>query len=288
MHCECYNLDTGTVIESSHPIDLGWYCQRWVEFNIDINPPSIVTRILSVREQIGKEWIKDLDTMVVANEQILSSYEEKSANARSEECLDADTENPEDCAIPTDGSKATFGKSKATAYDRVSMTLMDHTIEFTDLNSSPNRKGNFDLLTLLATQESIHRVLRQYREAGSERQVSFEWLRSFYVERVAKYFDGSQEFGRADDFLEELLLSPPVMKTVYKKVELVDPLRIAEDIIRTRSEVGQDWKEQMKDVPAMHMEIRKHLLLRQMGNAVNPSPFAMASTEQVIGSEGFE
>lgn len=259
-----------------------------MEFNIDISPPSIVTRILSVREQIGKEWIRDLDTMVVANEQILSSYKEKNTNARSEECLEVNTENPEDCRSSTEGSIASFGKTKESAYDRVSMTLMDHTIEFTDLNSSPNRKGNFDLLTLLATQESIHRVLRQYRDAGSERQVSFEWLRSFYVERVAKYFDGSQEYGRADDFLEELLLSPPVMKTVYDKVELVDPLRIADDIIRTRSEVGRDWKDQMTDVPTMHMELRKFLLLRQMGNAVNPSPFAEASVEQVIGSEGFE
>ena len=131
-------------------------------------------------------------------------------------------------------------------------------------------------------------MLREYRQAGSTRQVSFEWFRNFYVERVAKYFDGCQEYGRADDFLEELLLTPPMMKTIQNKVELVDPFRIAEDIIRTRSEVGMEWKEKMKDVPAAHLELRRLLLLRHMGDAANPSPFAQAATEQALGSEGFE
>ncbi|GKZ00670.1 hypothetical protein MPSEU_001019100 [Mayamaea pseudoterrestris] len=252
--------------------------ERWVEFNIDINPPSIVTRILSVREQIGKEWLHDLDTMVVANEQILTSYKEKSTSARSDECLDEDAESPSEDCLATE-TKAT----KSSAYDRTSMLLMDNTIEFESLNSSPQRKGNFDLLILLATQESIHRVLREYRDAGLSRQVSFEWLRTFYIDRVATFFDGSQEYGRADDFLEELLLTPPSMKTVSNKVELVDPFRIAEDVIRTRSMVGMEWKEKMKDVSAAHLELRRLLLLRHMENAATPSPFAQAA-----GSEGFE
>jgi hypothetical protein len=36
-----------------------------------------------------------------------------------------------------------------------------------------------------------------------------EWLRNFYSERVAEFFDGDLPYGRADDFIEELLLSTP-------------------------------------------------------------------------------
>jgi hypothetical protein len=250
-----------------------------------------VTRILSVREQIGKEWLYDLDTMVVANEQILASYNEKTASARTVESSSRKAEGFDTTPYKADaGANSTraVAKSKGDAYDRNSMLLMDNTIEFASLNSSPIRKGNFDLLILLATQESIHRVLRQYREDGDDRQVSFEWLRKFYVERVATYYDGSQEFGRADDFLEELLLTPPSMKTVYNKIELVDPLRIAEDIIRTRSQVGLEWKEKMKEVPAAHLELRRLLLQRHMDDSIGPSPFAKAETEQVLGLEGFQ
>jgi len=34
--------------------------ERWVEFNIDIHPASIVHRLLPVREQLAKEFERDL------------------------------------------------------------------------------------------------------------------------------------------------------------------------------------------------------------------------------------
>jgi hypothetical protein len=49
-------------------------------------------------------------------------------------------------------------------------------------------------------------------------------------------------------------------------VALVDPLRMAEDIIRKRSEVGREWKEIASNIPRDHMKLRKALLTRQMGD----------------------
>jgi hypothetical protein len=44
------------------------------EFTIDINPASLCSRILSVRDQIAKEWVGDLDVIARMGGQIFYSY----------------------------------------------------------------------------------------------------------------------------------------------------------------------------------------------------------------------
>jgi hypothetical protein len=70
-------------------------------------------------------------------------------------------------------------------------------------------------------------------------------------------------------------LSPPKFTEVgdAKKVGLVDPLRIAEDVIRMRATVIQDWKEILEIVPKEHTAIRMAALDLQMGRVVvEPTP----------------
>jgi hypothetical protein len=372
--------------------------QRFVEFEIDINPPSLVTRIMSVREQIAGEWTHDLETIRIANEQILESYYSKLAEnrQREEECKlspsseasvgddkcqteehdtahdndlfaqiskvleeeveeeDIDEDEEEDVeltnveAVATDvsdsakkeledsnvvtgdqvlspleqeavrsseGLAASSSSSSAATtpanmnknavYDRgIASTMLANTMGSGEFASSPHRRGNFDLLILLATQESIHRILRQYQDAGAERRVSFFWLRQFYTSRVRDYFDNDQPYGRADDFLQvssllvtstsglthtltkndhasfkALMTTPPYMKMdekSNKSIDLVDPLRIAEDIITMRSTVATEWREVSFQIPEEHLSVRRELLVQQMQNSnpANPDPFA--------------
>ena len=199
---------------------------------------------MAVREQLAMEWETDLDMLLAANEGILQSYHD---SARS---------------------STTSSDGAATAFERTAMAYGDFGI-FNAKAPSPLRKGNYDLLVLLATQESVHRLLRSYQEV-EELRISFEWLLDFYADR-REYFDGSGEYGRADDFLEQLLLTPPSVKqAVGAKADLIDPLKIAEDVIRTRSQVARDWKEICRRIPEDHTELRKILLAKQMlkwGNA---------------------
>jgi hypothetical protein len=82
---------------------------------------------------------------------------------------------------------------------------------------------------------------------------------------VAKFFDGDKEHGSSDDFLEELLLSSPAIKTDEGgKIGFVDPLRIAEDILRKRSKVATEWGVIAKNTKEEHINIRKVLLEKQM------------------------
>jgi len=250
-----------------------------VTYEIDVDPVSLVSRIVSVREQIAKEFVKDFDTMLYANDQILASYFETQENYRQNEETERNQRKEEE---DFDEEKCEYDsslripysdtRSGHRAFDRYNvMVLFSNSIAGTR-DSSPLRKGNFDLMLLLSTQESIHRVLKSYAMSGDEREVSFAWLKDFYLERVNQYFDGhQQQHGRADDFLEELLLAPPMLKSLddsrsqKERVGLVDPLRMAEDIIRVRGQVGQEWKSIAENIPNEHMDLRRMLLAHQMG-----------------------
>jgi hypothetical protein len=238
---------------------------RYVEFHIDIDPVSLATRILSVREQIAKEWELDLGVLAYANEQILDSYFKLAKEERKKKDYEL-TVTP------------------SVAFERTAVNILNNHTAFMVGSSSPFRKGNFDLLYNLCTQASVHRLLREFGEAGEASAIAFAWLRDFYVDRVADYFDGDQNYGRADDFIEALLRSSP--SVVYGdngKVGLADPMSLAEQIIETRSEIVEEWKEMMRSVPQDHADgIRWVLLNKQMEAWGSGSPMGGAS------SGGFE
>lgn len=241
-------------------------------------------RILSVRDQIAFEWVSDLETLVTANEMILDSYHTFQSTKRLKEAdknikaddVDEWSENITDVISLTAPYSSPYDKS-FKAYDRSAMLVLGNNIIQDGRASSSFRKGNFDLLGLLATQESIHRVLRKYKTEATtygELNVSFEWLKQFYVARVPTHFDGNQEYGRADDFLEELLITAPSLKVADGNVlGFIDPMRMAEDIIATRSQVAHDWKDVIANVPTKdHADLRSMCLSIRMGKTIERSP----------------
>ena len=148
------------------------------------------------------------------------------------------------------------------------MQFLSNAIVLNKVAPSPLRSSNYDLLQLLSLHESVHRALRKYASLGEEKDVSFEWLRDFYTSRVSTYFDGYGRYGRADDFLTDLFMSPPSTKTTSDgKIGLIDPLAITEDIIEMRSEVVSDWIEIMKLVPQIHMSLRAEVFNQQFSSS---------------------
>jgi len=259
---------------------------RFVEYRVDIDPPSLASRILSVREQLAREWVQDLDVVINAGNAIMDSYYENIIRERDEEEYD-EGQRPDMADEHTIDNKKTSEYSKGSGngnsgqligsnpwfasdstgkstFDRNGMFFLRNSIAFDERESSPLRKGNFDLLVLLATQESVHRVLRECREDEAESRSLYEWFRDFYVKRAAEFFDGNQKYSRADDFLEELLLTPPSVKQGGGKASIIDPLGVAERIIRMRSTVSHDWKKILMETPVDHVGLRRKLLSRQM------------------------
>lgn len=219
--------------------------ERWVEMPIDIDPTNLASRILAVREQIAGEWVKDIDILVDANNQIL----EKVSNSSSQKI-----EN-----IPTKSDEA--DQSRPQMFERTAAHMLNNNARFAGVLSSPSRRSNFDLLYNLCTQAAIHRILREKKDStGAQSDSTFAFLRYFYTLRAEDYFDGDLNFGRADDFLDELLQNKPTLI----EGDLVDPVKIAETIIQTRNKVADDWKALMTRVPEDHTPVRQYIFSNQM------------------------
>ena len=222
----------------------------WVlQFKIDIRPATLVQRLLPVREQLANEFERDLNIVGIVDEMIMESYFSKLR----------DVDGVED-------------KSPVTAFDRISNDILTNYTEFQEGGSSPFRRGNFDLLYSLSTQTAAHRLLRELQStAASDNDVTYQWFKRFYTEKLPQYFDGDQKFGRADDFIDELLSTPPALVDMGKTVGLTDPLQIAERLIALRSNIAQEWKSMMREVPQDHLEMNDVLIRVMMGRTINES-----------------
>lgn len=232
--------------------------ERWVEFKIDIDPPGLAQRILSVRGQISDEFEEDLEIVISTNNQIMDSYFEKLKRSASNTNNNSD---PQQQQWPQQSPQ-----ELASSFDRVTSNVLSSNMESSVAQSSPYRGGNFDLLYNLCTQASIHELLRELQDAGDHREVSFTWLRDFYTERVEDYFDGDQSYGRADDFIEAMLLTPPAVRDLGLNrqgkavIGLIDPLGLAEQIIARRTAIATQWKSDMGQTASDHMQLQKALL----------------------------
>jgi len=233
--------------------------EKTQEYELSIDPPALVRRILSVREQLSKEWAEDLDMLMKLNDEITESFEKynNEAGAKDDEEDEDEDENSKINAednhfddsssdvdallkaltapIDEDSNPDASGKvdpevgKGKTVFDRSLLSTWSQLLWSPKRSSSPYRKANFDLLLLLATQESIHRVLKSYKKDTAIRPETHQWLLDFYTENVNEYFDGHQTNGRSEDFLEEMLKSPrTLIETNNEILAWVDPAIVAE------------------------------------------------------------
>jgi len=237
-------------------------------YELEIQPVSLCTRLMSVREQIAREFTKDLSVLANMGGQTLQTYWRGIRDMGDE---------------PRQSQQE--GRTSGTA----TLLFLEFAPEFDgDVAPSPLRKGNFDLLVLLATQESIHRLLMMTGDdaavhkddpVGDECPLNImsrsnrNFLSNFYLQRLVSHFTGRQRYGRADQFLQELLLSTPsVMVSDYDDNNddsddtscLVDPTRIAEQILEMRQVVAREWQAQAASVPELHVDLKRLQLDRLM------------------------
>jgi hypothetical protein len=216
-------------------------------YELEINPPSLCSRILSVREQIAREFSKDLEVISTMGAYTLESYWNGIRQQKSE----------------MDPLRQATGSPNL-------LFLENNANEDSDYAPSPLRKGNFDLLLLLATQESIHRVLND--PEGNAAIV--QYLQNFYVQRLPTHFTGRQRYGQAGAFLDQLLSQPPSIvqqQPGSSSTVLIDPIRLAEMVLAAREKVALEWKELVVQVPVAHMEIKRQQLNLLMGIVAPPA-----------------
>mmetsp|Transcript_6410 Transcript_6410/g.10417 ORF Transcript_6410/g.10417 Transcript_6410/m.10417 type:complete len:448 (-) Transcript_6410:2415-3758(-) len=269
-----------TVLLISTPKDVGR--RLYSEIDIDIEPARLCTRILSVREQIARELTKDLEVIAKMGQQIFDSYRYNRQN-RKDVKQSAGTGDKDE-------------ESSLFAFDRPSTFYVNFDPTDDDAFApSPLRKGNFDLLYNLITQEAVIQLIEDgvvLGEDEAQNKVCSAFLKQYYHDRLESHFIGSQWYGKGDDFIEGLMLSSPLMITrddegsgekgqqdedLATRLE-IEPLRIAEQVLLKRDKLALDWMAIMQDVPSDHTQIRKAQLDRLTGKT-NPDSVKMVLDE---------
>ena len=249
--------------------------ERYVEFPIDIQPASLVQRLLTVREQLATEFERDLEIVGIVDGMIIESYFDIIKREREDQQQQQQRRRRDEDGWSSSGGDDGVVAPVTRAFDRISVDILSNFTEFTSssgggASSSVFRKGNFDLLYNLCTQASVHHLLRELRESKVDK-ISYQWLQAFYSERVCEYFDGDVAFGRGDDFIDALLRSPPSLVSMDDghTLGLTDPLRLAERVIAKRSEIAFAWIDEMREVKNDHLALNDKLFRVMMGKAVN-------------------
>jgi hypothetical protein len=253
------------------------------DYQLEIVPASLCSRLVSVREQIAKEFAKDLDVISASmGRKALEAYMRSSTSSALKGGAAAGTTDDdhvgasESTLSDSDLEQSSSSTQQQRRLQRPSLFFLELAADGNSVDPSPLRKGNFDLLLLLCTQEAVHRVLQDPDMDSASRY----YLQNFYLERLYTHFMGSVPYGRGDDFLEELLWQPP--RLVHSNsahedslvswlfsYQLVDPLRLAEAILHQREIVASEWRDQAAEAPLHHMGIKRMQLNLLMGRPAN-------------------
>ena len=158
------------------------------------------------------------------------------------------------------------------SFDRQGLTFLEWDViaDAEGFAPSPLRQANFDLLNLLITKVAIQQILNSNpNNLFSENQLSSEnnsmykdYLYTFYNKNYDKYFEGNVAYGNAENFLEELMMSSPVINEECNVV--ISPLEVVEVILQKRNDIVNVWKEYVHDIGKEHFEIRKVQLEKLM------------------------
>ena len=272
---------------------------RYVEYSLDIRPASLVQRLLGVRMQLANEFENDLDIVRIVDGMIMKSYFSRLKLKEQQQYDDDDVLEGEE-KVGTSSSSTT---TTSFAFDRISDDILTNFTEYQSLGSSsssstPFRRGNFDLLYSLCTQAASHRLLRELQQSSSASSSSsnyddtknnnyndnatYQWFKKFYIENVPIYFDGDQKFGRADEYLNALLNTPPSLIEMSPSASsslsssdydygLIDPLQITQRIITIRSTIANEWQGMMREVTTDHGILNDVLFRVMMGRSLDES-----------------
>ena len=146
-----------TVLMIKTPVSLGH--REYSEFDIDIEPARLCARILSVREQLAKEMTIDLERIADMGQQLFLSYLQNAKERKNTKTFQAKDEPITKSSIEARDNEEE--SSSPYAFDRPSTLYMNIGINMDPrygddaVAPSPLRRGNFDLLYNLITQQAV-------------------------------------------------------------------------------------------------------------------------------------
>jgi hypothetical protein len=261
------------------------------DYTWEIDPNSLCGRILSVREQLSREFASDLQAVSDMGGQTFEWYWDKLKQSRKTEDENSSSSSSR---RSSDGSTTPPIDPSSLRSFRENLLFLEINVDNPELDHKPSplRRGNFDLLVLLATEEAIHRVLNRWEERRLEgdlnesESASQRFLEEFYQDRQDFFHGPLPGYGKADGVLEELLGSDLRFKNDSSYV--IHPTKIAELVLKERERVALDWMAIAEEAPVHHMKIQKLRLDKMMtkGAAAKDASSTSGNGGETIGAGG--
>ena len=88
------------------------------------------------------------------------------------------------------------------------------------------------------------------------------------MDNAPLYFDGDQNFGRSDDFIDAVLRAPPPLPDGWHST---DPLRMAQRIVSIQKDVALEWMGMMEEVEEDHGIMNDVIFRVMMGRTMEES-----------------
>ena len=212
---------------------------RWFNYTVDIVPRDLAERLLELRKALSEEWMTDLHDI----EAVLQKNHFRALHAT---------------------------KVNGSAFEEAQRRLQYAPLEgrdFDDTDSTPFRRGNFDLLSRLSAQQAVILVMNKLRRTATP-QANFHlhFLEPFY-DMWADRFDGDGPYGIGEAFLRDLADDIPKRLRMTRSQDapiIYDPSYVAERIMYEQRQIIQAWHMVLERVPEDNAHTRRLALERRL------------------------
>ncbi|CAN0296569.1 unnamed protein product [Pylaiella littoralis] len=204
-----------------------------VEYTETVEPMSIARRLMEIREQVAEQLSADLTQMTAENDSLEEDYQYESE----------------------------LGPDKASALRLSSMQPMMEVDPSSGTANPPRRRSTYKDALDLVTAASMNRVKAQLRIRGD--RVTLDWLDRFSDRELDH---------RGNELLQSLFAGPMVLvkDPLRDRPKVVEPLKVAQEIMQVREVVAGELIAVLRRVPADHQAMTVSLLNEKWDSSGDP------------------
>ena len=227
-----------------------------ITYTSTIYPRNLASNIISMREILADEWVKDLSLIESENVELLRHHNEM---VRNRVDLAQQYLNPprEDCD-----------------------------------QFSPLRISSYDLLEKLVTEAAVRRIVDDLSRGPAGDRLAGRWLQEQFFGEPGAGFRGDHgpDIGRG--FMRHLLGAVPVIVSATaasgggSSATLVDPHEVASKVMIEREHVAERMAQRLADTRAVHMRWTLSLLQACIARPAAARPGPPPAGEHQHGAGG--
>uniref|UniRef100_A0A7S4BIS2 Uncharacterized protein n=3 Tax=Chrysotila carterae TaxID=13221 RepID=A0A7S4BIS2_CHRCT len=221
------------------------------EYQTILEPRRIARGLLSIRQQIADEWMKDISIIAAEGEYLRACHQDDVCSVEVDSFLTVNTTDVKVLEDPAAPLPPALMAASTQAFN--SWNLPD---------SSPFRSANFDLLQRALTREAALAAMKSLARRGDEHAANAEFLRARLV-RWSPRFEEPKRRQMAGLFLTELLHESPTIQRRDGKALFTDPSLVAAEVLEQRLRIATRWQEAVSQTADKQADVLREDLNEQ-------------------------